>query len=189
LLDSKVLVVLDEPEWTLGAIHLACAVVRSRGGKVVLLQMVPVRHPTYLGSDLAYLDFTFEQQRRLSEYQLLTSDYGVDFSVCVLPYDTYAGSLVDAAEQLGATVVFARFHRHWIPGWDALDRWWVERSLAHHGRELHTLEPPDGDAGWTPQLTFVPSPREVPSAASAAQAGTRPSSRRQGGGPASGPSG
>jgi hypothetical protein len=178
--DSRVLVVLGELEWTLRAIHLACAVVRSSGGQVVLLQMVPVRHPSYLGTDLAYLDFTPEQQERVSEYRHLTSTYGVGFSVCVFSYDVYPSSLVDAAEQLGATTVFAGFHRHRIPGWDALEKWWIKRALSHHHRDLCTLEPPDGEEGWIPQLTLVPSPFKVPSAGEAVETEPRQSSQRRG---------
>ena len=95
--NSRIMVVVGGRQWTLGAIHLAGAVARSNGREVILLQMVPVRHPWLLGTDLGLLDFSLEDQCNLVEYKQILARYDVCFSVCVFQYDAYVSGLVDAA--------------------------------------------------------------------------------------------
>jgi len=180
--EPRIMVVLGRPEWTLPAIHLACAVVTDCGGQVILLQMVPVRHPTHLGTDLGYLDFGPEEQREVEEYRHVTSTYGVGFSVCVFQYMAYASGLVDAADRFEATAVFARLPRRLVPWWGALERGWVRRALSHRRRGFYSLEPPEGEPVWTPYLTLVPpSARRLPGEPVEPALGRLPAPQRAGG--------
>ena len=47
---SRLLLVMSDSAWTSAALHLACAMARRRQTDIVLLKMVPVRHPVLLGT-------------------------------------------------------------------------------------------------------------------------------------------
>jgi hypothetical protein len=154
--NSRIMVVVGEHQWTLGAIHLACAVARSNGSEVVLLHMVPVRRTWFLGTDLGLVDFTLEDQRGLTEYAQIPASYGVCFSVCVFQYDAYVSGLLNAAEQLDTLIVFAVPPRGFFALWHEIKVRWLKRALSNRHRSLYTLEQPDDAVKWTPLITLAP---------------------------------
>jgi len=154
--NSCIMVVVGERQWTLQAIHLACAVARSTGSdEVVLLNMVPVRHTWLLGTDLGLVDFSIEDQLDLVEYSQIPAIYGVGVSTCVFQYDAYVTALLDAAEQLNTPIVFALPPRRLVPLWHEIEVRWLKRALSKRHRSLYTLEQPDDMVPWTPLITVA----------------------------------
>jgi len=154
--NASIMVVVGERQWTLQAIHLACAVARSNGSEVVLLHMVPVRHTWFLGTDLGLVDFTIKDQLALVEYAQIPASYSVCFSTCVFQYDAYVTALLDAAEQLNTGIVFALPPRRLFPLWHKIEVRWLRRALSKRHRSLYTLEQPDDVVKWAPLITLAP---------------------------------
>lgn len=154
--NTSIMVVVGEHQWTLQAIHLACAVARSNGREVVLLNMVPVRHTWLLGTELGLVDFTIEDQIAIAEYAQIPTLYGVCFSICVFQYDAYVSALLDAAEQHNTLIVFALPPRRLVPLWHKIEVGWLRRALSNRHRSLYTLEQPDDVVKWAPLITLAP---------------------------------
>jgi len=153
--NSKIMVVVGERQWTLRAIHLACAVARGNDGEVVLLHMVPVRHTWLLGTDLGFADYTLEDRRALAKVTQIPATYGVCCSVCLFQYDGYFSGLVDAAEQFDTPIIFALLPHRLVPLWHEIELRWLKRALANRHRSLYTLEQPGDVVGWTPLITLA----------------------------------
>jgi hypothetical protein len=152
--NPRIMLVLGERQWTLGTLHLACAVARSNDHQIILLKMVPVRQPLLLGTDMGYVDFTFEEQCNVNEYTRIAASYGVCFEVCVLQYANYIPALMQAADQCEATVVFAALPHRLIPLRHRIEVWWLKRALCRHHRSLYLLEQPDDVVAWTLSITL-----------------------------------
>jgi hypothetical protein len=58
--ESRLMIIMGERAWTLAALHLACAMSRRGQTEVLLLKMIPVRHPALLGTEAGLLDFAAE---------------------------------------------------------------------------------------------------------------------------------
>ena len=50
---NKILVQMAEENWTMEALHLACALARNSNSQVVLLQLIQVPNPSLLGTSLS----------------------------------------------------------------------------------------------------------------------------------------
>lgn len=153
---SRIMVVVGERQWTLQAIHLACAVAQSNDSKLVLLHMVPVRQTWFLGTDLGLVDFTFHDELSLAEYAQIPTSYGVCLSVCVFQYAAFVSGLLYAADQFDPQIVFALPPRRLIPLWRKLEVAWLRRALSNRHRALYTLEEPDDVIKWAPLITLAP---------------------------------
>jgi hypothetical protein len=133
----KVMLVIGEHEWTLQALRLACDAARGNGNHLVLLKMVPVRHPLWLGADAG---LTRKEQHSIREYASLVECDDVSWSVCVFQYTTYLNALVSASEQLDAGVIFASFPQELIAAWRRFKIWWLQTRLVRHQRALRVLD-------------------------------------------------
>ncbi|MCI0399146.1 MAG: hypothetical protein L0332_25860 [Chloroflexi bacterium] len=150
----KVMLVLSERQWTLQALHLACALVRNQGGEIVLVKMVPVRHPAMLGTAAGYLDFTDQEEQAIRDFAATAEDYNVPFSITLCQYASYSNAVLSAAEQLQARIIFAPPPRSVIPLWSVVQQWWLKQSLARGHRTLYTLQQAGASPGWTPSITL-----------------------------------
>lgn len=148
---SRLLIVMGDRAWTLAALHLACAMSRRSQAEVVLLKMVPVRHPLLLGTDASLLNFTPEDAGDLSDMAATAEDYGVVLDVQLCSYANYWHAVTSAAEQLGVTAVIIHIPHSPIPYWGNLRRWLLRRQLARQQQLLFALD------DLTPSLTWTPS--------------------------------
>lgn len=135
----RIMVVIGEHEWTLRALHHACASAKRDGNQLVLLKMVPVKHHLLLGTDLGS-SLTQEEQRRMLEYLSLTDSCAVSCSVCVFQYMAYSNALLSAAEQLDTGTIVAPFPPEWVAAWRRLKIWWLRTRLERNARALHIIE-------------------------------------------------
>lgn len=152
--ESRLMIVMGDSAWTLAVLHLAC--VMSRRGKtdVLLLKMIPVRHPLLLGTEAGYLDFTAEDALALEDMAATAEDYGVSLDMRVFQYASYWSGVVDAAAQLGVTAVILRIPPSPIPHWQDFRRWWLRQKLARQQQMLLTLEDMTPSLTWTPTIAL-----------------------------------
>lgn len=135
------MVMMGERAWTLEALHLACALARHEVGTVTLVRMIPVMHPSYLGTEFACWEPTGQECRDMDEYMQLIAAYGVDSAEMIFQYINLTDALCDAAEQLEASYVFATLPQSRIPYWHRFQTHLLQTRLARQNRTLCTLEP------------------------------------------------
>ena len=152
--ESRLLIVMGDRAWTLAALHLACAMSRRSQTEIVLLKMVPVRHPLLLGTDAGSLNFTPEDAEALRDMAATAEDYGVFIDMQICPYANYWHAVVDAAQQLGVTAVIIHMPHTPISFWDNLRRWLLRRQLKRQQQLLFTLDDLAPSLTWTPSITL-----------------------------------
>src|SRR5262245_49691972 len=101
-----ILVQKADDNWTMQALHLACAMARNTGAEVALLRLMQVQHLSYLGTPFGNNPPTHQEQNRLKEYALTAEDYGVELTLHSMQCTTLLDAVVEAAEYLDARVVF-----------------------------------------------------------------------------------
>lgn len=160
-MSSTIVVVIGEPEWTRRALHLSAALAREWRAAVILVKMLPVAHLEYLGAGVGETLLSYKESCTLQECAATAESYGVPTDLRLFQYSDVVGGLLSAAEQLGATAVFAPAPTGWLPGLARLRSWWLRRAL---GVPLYTLGA--GDAPLVLALAAAPH---------ASAAGSRPS--------------
>ena len=151
---SQLMIVVSGKGWTVAAVHLACVMLRRSESKVLLLKMIPVRHPSLLGTEAGFLDFASEDAQALEEMVAAAEDYGVSLDVQLFQYASYWSGVVDAAAQLGATAVIAHIPPSPIPYWQAFRRRWLRRRLARQQQLFFPLDELKPSLVWTPSITL-----------------------------------
>lgn len=124
------MVQIGDREWTLEALHCACLMARNTAANIALVQMIPVQHPGWLGTEWGYLHFTSQQQAGFADYQTTIEDYGVKFTPLVFQYVTLTEAIAQAAEHVNARIAFAKIPETVIPFWTKFQRWSLNRQLA-----------------------------------------------------------
>src|SRR5688500_18086041 len=95
---AAIMVAADEHQWTLDAMHLACALARNSGKDIVLVKLVFAEQAAYLGSHFAQWNYTAEEQAQIRDCTHTAEDYGVNVSLMVFEYIDTVPALVQAAE-------------------------------------------------------------------------------------------
>lgn len=151
-----IIVQMSERHWTMQALHLACALARNNHAQVILLRLMAVNHPGYLGTAFGNRSVSGAEYVDIKEYAATAEDYGIEMSLCQMQCVTSLGALADAAEELDADVVFAHVPESRIPYWRRLQVWNLERRLSHS--QLFTL-----DKSHTPDdaLSIIVEPPEL----------------------------
>lgn len=152
--ESRLLIVMNDRAWTQATLHLACAMSRRRQTEIVLLQMVPVRHPLLLGTEAGSLNFTQEDAEALRDMIATAEDYGIFLTVQVCQYANYWRAVVGAAAQLKITAVIAYMPSSPLLYSHRLRRWLLHHQLARHEQLLLTLDDLTPSLTWTPSLTL-----------------------------------
>ena len=136
---KTILVQFAETRWTSEAVTQACILARNSQACVVVLRLIPVPHPSYLGTDIGYLPPNPREYRRLDEYRATAEDYGVNLTIEAMHSISSFDALLQAVEHFGAEIVFAHFPRSWIPYWQRFQVWRAGQVL---GSKLVTLDQP-----------------------------------------------
>ncbi len=149
---NTILIQMADERWTLQALHLACAMARPDRAKIVLLRLMQVYQPSYLGSEFGTTVPSEQEYRNLRAFATIAEDYGVELSVesmqCLSPLQAVA----EAAGYLQAEVVFASVPETRIPIWRKYQLWSLKRQLGANCR-LYTLDQPVNDAYWAPAVS------------------------------------
>jgi hypothetical protein len=150
---AAIMVAVGERQWTLEAMHLACALARNTGKEIVLVKLISVSQPSYLGANFALWIYTAEDQAQIREYTHTAEDYGVKLSLTMFEYIDFVPGLVQAAEDADADVVFATLPDSVIPYWRGLRLWSLRRQLK--ARTLYTLDRDTKIPEWKPSITVM----------------------------------
>jgi len=150
---KTILVQMTEKQWTMPALHLACALARNTQAQIILLQLMPVAHASYLGTQFGYTAPTPQELDDIDEYKATAEDYGITLTIqpmqCLTPLD----AVVDAAGQLNADAVFAYVPKSPIPYWQKFQKWTLRRRLSAANRQLFMLDKSDEMNGRLPTIT------------------------------------
>jgi hypothetical protein len=147
-----IMVVVGEKQWTLQAVHLAAARARATGAEVILIKMVAVGYPGYLGSPYGSEPLSQRDYDDLQAYHRVCESYAAPHQIVPFQYISLGGAIADAAEQLNAESVFASVPDSIIPYWHRYQVWSIRRQLDRHGCALYTLEPPAGLPNGSPSV-------------------------------------
>lgn len=139
---KTILVQLADSKWTQEALHLACAMGQNTGAAVILLDLIPVQHLSWLGTPLGYQRLSPEASASVWEYRAIADHYGVDFDLLPMQCVSPADALLEAAEAAESEAVFARVPSSSITLWQRLQSWSLRRRFASLGCALYTLESP-----------------------------------------------
>jgi hypothetical protein len=123
------LVQMSTREWTMQAVHLACAIARNNGTHVILLRLIPVGHAGYLGTAYGHAAPTAQEEHDVCQYLATAEDYGVTLNVRSMQCITLLDAVVDAAKQLDVDIVFAHVLPSRIVYWQKFQVWMLERRL------------------------------------------------------------
>ncbi|HRQ42304.1 MAG TPA: hypothetical protein PLD25_30675 [Chloroflexota bacterium] len=148
---SRLMIVMADARWTQAALHLACAMSRREQAELLLLKMLPVRHPLLLGTAGGSLSFTAVDARLLELMAMTAEDYGIPLEIRRCQYANYWNAVVDAAGQFSVTAVLIQIPPSPIPYWSKYRRWWLHRQLARQRQHLLTLD------DLAPSLTYTPT--------------------------------
>lgn len=151
---SRLMVVAGERAWTLAALHLACAISRRSSIDLLLVKMIPVRHPFDLGTSAGFLNYSATDAKFLDELQATAEDYGVCLPVELFQYAEYWVGVADAADQFMATAVIAQIPASPIPYLREIRRWWLHHRLAKNRQLFITLDDLTPTISWTPSITL-----------------------------------
>lgn len=139
-------------------VHLGCALARSQGGPIVLVQMIPVTHPGWLGTEWAWAERTEADAQLAKACRVVADEYGVELETMQFPYSTLLDAIVQAADYLDAGFVFATLPAARAGWWHKWQVRRLERRLAARQRRLCLPGEPGDAARWTPSI-LVPAPQ------------------------------
>lgn len=127
---KTILVQMSDRHWTMPALHLACALARNTDAHVILLQLIHVRHPSYLGTNYGLTPPTAQEYVDMDEYKATAEDYGVMMTIhpmqCLDSFD----ALVQAAKLFEADAVFAHVRESRLLFWQRFQIWLLQRRVA-----------------------------------------------------------
>lgn len=132
---KTIMVQMADDQWTMEAMHLACALARNTQSQLVLLYLVMADHPGLLGWGMA--PPTANEQGRIEVYAEVAEDYGVEFTMQPMQFISLADALIQAVEMLDACILFAYLAPGRIPWWRRFQLWNLKRQLG--GCRLYTL--------------------------------------------------
>jgi hypothetical protein len=133
--NSVIMVQISDREWTLEALHCACRLARNTSARIALVKLIPVQHPSWLGTEWGYMNFTHQAQADFADYQATIEDYGVEFTPVLFQYVTLADGIAQAAQYVDAETVFAKIPASLIPLSTRLQRWVLNREFARQKRK------------------------------------------------------
>jgi hypothetical protein len=149
---KKIIIQVTNKDWTMEALHLACAMARGGDTTISLVRFMEVCHPSYLGTIMGSIAPTQQEYQDLKDYQETAEDYGVELDVCSIQCLSALDVIAQAADELQADVVFARVPESTIPYWRKFQVWNLERSLKGQHCQLYTLDKPANTNEWVPSV-------------------------------------
>lgn len=145
---STIMVHITNQTQTLAALHVACAMARSSQACIVLLNLIPVSHPEWLGTEWGYMNFSARDQRALKDYEKLVESYGITVKTCVMQVMSTQDGIISAADSVDAQIVFARLPHSFIPFWHTWQVKKLRRALEQHQRQLYMLDYQGAALNW-----------------------------------------
>lgn len=157
---ATIVVQMSDRQWTMKAMHLACAMARNTQSSLVLLHLRPVKNPGLLGSGIGLDVLSDREYDDLEEYGMIAEDYTVRLTVQPMTYESWVDALVQTAEYLNASVMFAHPSEETNIIWRRFQRWqqWIlRRQLRSRNCHLYTLDTPVQSEEWIPSISLKAS--------------------------------
>jgi hypothetical protein len=133
---TLIMVQIADREWTMDALHRACRLGRTMPTHIALVKMIPAQHVSWLGTELGNRSFSEQDQREIINYETTIEDYGIEFSSTVFQYSELDEAILQAADMLNASIVFATLPKGIIPYWRNLQLHRLRRRLWRNQRVL-----------------------------------------------------
>jgi hypothetical protein len=149
---STILVQFAERQWTMRAMHLACAMARSSDAQVLLLVLSRVPSPFLLGAEIAMMRPTPRELAALHDCAHIANEYGVALRVEPMQYDTIGGAIAQAVVEYEAVAAFVQMPHSRMPFADRLERWSIQRQLRACGFRLSLIAESAQDVAWVPTM-------------------------------------
>lgn len=154
---ATIVVQMSDRQWTMKAMHLACAMARNTQSSLVLLHLRPVKNPGLLGSGIGLEVPSVSEYQDLEDYGMIAEDYGVTLTVQPMAYESLVDALAQSAEYLNASALFAQLSESVFALWHRVQRWNLRRQLESHHCHLYTLETPVQADEWMPSISLKAS--------------------------------
>lgn len=151
---NTVIVQLDEHQWTMQAMHLACAMARSTQSTVTLLHLMPVHNIGLLGTPLGISAPSVEEQNLIATCREIAEDYGVEAELLPMQYYTLYDALAQATDYVDAYALFANLTKNPLNLWRKYRLWSLHQQLAAVGCKLYTLDQPTNTKDWVPSVSL-----------------------------------
>jgi uncharacterized protein YjbI with pentapeptide repeats len=149
---TVIMVQIADREWTMDALYRACRLGRTMPTHIALVKMIPVQHMGWMGTELGNQNYSEQDLREIVNYEATIEDYGIEFSSTVFQYSDLDEAILQAADMLNASIVFATLPKSVIPFWrnwqlQNLRRrlWRDQRVLVEHLTHVTTNSLPVGD--------------------------------------------
>lgn len=133
---TVIMVQIADQEWTMDALHRACRLGRTMPTQIALVKMIPAQHVSWLGTELGNRNFSEHDQREIINYEATIEDYGIEYSSTVFQYSELDEAILQAADILNASIVFATLPKSAIPFWRKLQVKSLRRRLWRNQRIL-----------------------------------------------------
>ena len=133
---QTIMVQITDHRETLATLHFACAMALNVKARIILVKMLPVQYPGWLGTDMGSWNFTAQDHADMKDYQATAEDYGVEVAGEIFQYLTLPEAIADAADYVDAQFVFATLPGSVVPYWRKFQVWALRKRLARHGRHL-----------------------------------------------------
>lgn len=150
----RIVVQISDRQWTMQAVHLACAMARNTESTLVLLQLWPVTNAGLLGTGIGVDTASARNALEFEEYETIAEDYGVPLSVQPMECESPIEASVQAATQLQASALFIHIPERRIAFWRPFQVRHIERRLAAFQCRLYLCDRPDQNASWLPSVGF-----------------------------------
>jgi hypothetical protein len=134
--ENRIMVQTGEYRPTLEAVHLASAIARNQQATLVLVEMIAVSQPAWLGTELGNIGRTERTRQEMESYCAVAEEYGVPVTVQPFQYITLLGAITDAADYVDARLVFVVLPKVAIPLWHRFRVWLLRQRLESRGRQL-----------------------------------------------------
>jgi hypothetical protein len=99
--------------------------------------LVRVRRLLYLGTEFGYMDLSNDDKLHLQACMDTIEDYGLLGSVTLYQHCGLYEAIVDTADLVGASVVFARLPKGAIPFWNECQLELLRWRLSHQHIDLY----------------------------------------------------
>jgi len=137
---STILVQISDRPWTTQAMHIACALAHDTHSQLALLHLLEVRTPYLLGTALGTVPPTKDELDAIDDYRLVAASYGVEITLQRMQYESLTDALVQAAEYVHPSTMFAHIRESGIPLWRKFQLWNLRRQLKTWECQLFTLD-------------------------------------------------
>jgi hypothetical protein len=150
----KIVVQISDREWTMQAVHFACAMARNTESTLVLLQLWPVTNAGLLGTGIGADALSARNALDIEEYETIAEDYGVPLVVQPMECESLIEATMQAAAQLKAAALFMHLSQRRFAFWHQFQVRHIQRRLAAFHCRLYLCDRQDQNETWLPSVGF-----------------------------------